>query len=171
MTTWKVARLGKTCARSGRPLPPDAPIVAALFGVAEEVSDDKVRGTGLERKDFLIEGATEDELKKAVEGAYCVWRTKTPSANPAQQHRLDLGLARELLERLRAEGDPTRAPVLWTLAMLLIRKRQLQLVAERGEELELRWPKEETTFRVANVVVPEAEQEGLQQELGRLFAF
>lgn len=180
MSTWKVARLTKTCALSGRPLPPDAPVVAALFGTPEEVSEDKVLGAGLERRDFLVEGNDPAALAEAVEGAYCTWQTRTPPAHPSKARRLDLSFARELLERLRAEGDPARAPVLYTLALLLVRKRQCHLVREHpgggaeggaGGELELRWPKEETTFRVPVVVVTEVEQESLQQELARLFEF
>jgi len=190
MSTWKVARLTKTCALSGRPLPPDAPIVAALFGVPEEVSDDKVLGAGLVRKDFLVEGNDSAALEATLKDAYCQWHTKSPPEHPAKAHRLDLGLARELLERLRAEGDPARAPVIWTLALLLVRKRQLQLVKEHAleaavegapadtdgtppltGELEVRWPKDEATFRIPSVVVTEAEQETLQQELARLFEF
>ena len=169
MSTWKVARLTKTCALSGHPLPPDAPILAALFGAEEEVSDDKVKGTGFVRKDFLVEGADEAALSKAVEGAYCTWRAKTPPASGSKVPRLDLGMARELLERLLAENDPARAPVVWTLSMLLVRKRHLHLVAEKDGALKLRWPKEETPFEVAAIVVSEAEEEALQQELLRLF--
>lgn len=170
MATWKVARPSKTCALTGRPLPPDAAIVAALFGVDEEVSDDRVKGTGLVRKDFLGD-VPEAELLKAVEGAFCTWHTRTPPESPAQATRLDLGLAKELLERLLAENDPQRAPVVLTLALLLVRKRQLSLVQEKDGVLTLRWPKGEGTFTIPSVVIAEAEQEQLQQELGRLFSF
>ena len=77
MSTWKVARVGRTCALSGRPLPPDTPVLAALFGEAEEVSEDKVRGTGLVRKDYLVDEVPAADLARAVEGAYCTWRTRT----------------------------------------------------------------------------------------------
>jgi hypothetical protein len=172
MTTWKVARLTKTCALSGRPLPPDAPIVAALFGLDEEVSDDKVRGAGLVRKDFLVEGNAPDALDAAMKDAFCTWHTKTAPENPGKARRLDMGFAKELFERMRAEGDPTRAPVAWTLAMLLLRKKQIRLIAERDGEMELRWPgDDQPSFRVPVVVVTDAEQEALQQELARLFEF
>ena len=49
MATWKVARSSKVCALSGRPLAPGSHVATALFGVEEEVSDDKVRGTGFVR--------------------------------------------------------------------------------------------------------------------------
>jgi hypothetical protein len=172
MTTWKVARITKACALSGRPLPHDAPIVAALFGVPEEVSEDKVRGSGLVRRDFLVEGNEPAAIDAATKDAFCTWRTRTAPENPAKARRLDLGFAKELFERMRAENDPTRAPVLWTLAMLLVRKKQLRLVSERDGALELRWPGEDQPlFAVASVVVTDAEQEALQQELARLFEF
>ena len=179
MGTWKVARSSKTCALTGRTLPPDAPVVTALFGVDEEVSDDKVRGTGMVRKDFLAD-APAAELEKALEGAYCTWRTRTPPEDGAKAHRLDLGLARELLERLVKEDDPAKGAVVLTLALLLVRKRQLTLVGERqsGEVLEdrstvltLRWPKTEETFEVSAAPIAEAEEAQIQDELGRLFDF
>jgi len=172
MTTWKVARITKACALSGRPLPPDAPIVAALFGVPEEVSDDKVRGAGLVRKDFLLEGADAAALAAATKDAYCTWRMRTPPESPSKSRRLDLGFAKELFERMRAENDAARAPVLWTLSMLLVRKKALRLLAEKDGALELRWPGEDQPpFTIPSVVVTEAEQESLQQEIARLFEF
>ena len=169
MSTWKVARPTKTCALSGRPLPPDAPVVAALFGAEEEVSEDKVRGTGFVRKDFLLEGADEAAIERALAGAYCTWRARTPPASGSKVPRLDLGMARELLERLLVENDPSRSSVAWTLALLLVRKRHLHLVSDKDQVLTLRWPKEEATFRIPSAVVSEAEEESLQQELMRLF--
>lgn len=171
MSTWKVARLGKTCALSGKPLPPDTPVLAALFGEPEEVSEDKLRGTGLLRKDYLVDEVPADDLARAVEGAFCTWRTRTPPENPAHQHRLDLGLARELLERMLASPDPDRAPVQLALALLLVRKRQLHLVSEADGVLTLRWPKGEGTFALPAVTVPEAEEARIQLELQRLFEF
>jgi len=170
VATWKVARPSKTCALTGAPLPADAAIVAALFGLDEEVSDDKVRGTGMVRKDYLADAPAAD-LAKALEGAYCTWRTRTPPEDGSKAHRLDLGLARELLERMVKEDDPTRAPVILTLALLLVRKRQLTLVGEKDAVLRLRWPKTEETFEISSAPIPEAEEAQIQDELGRLFAF
>jgi hypothetical protein len=171
MATWKVARRSKTCALSGRDLPPDTEILAALFGEPEEVSEDRVRGPGLVRKDFLVEGNDPAALAAATASAYSVWRTRTPPADPAAARRLDLGMARDLLERMVAEGDPARAPVMLTLALLLVRKRQARIVEEKDGLLVLQWPKAEGTFRIPSVVVTEAEEAALEQELARLFEF
>ena len=169
MATWKVARSSKVCALSGRPLAPGSHVATALFGVEEEVSDDKVRGTGFVRKDFLVDDADPAALATALEGAYCAWRTRLAPDAGHRAPRLDLGMARDLLERLVAEDDPSRASAAWTLAMLLVRKRQLILLGEKDGALVLRWPRTEATFRVPSTVVAEAEMEQLEQELSRLF--
>ena len=169
MATWKVARSSKVCALTGRPLEPGASVMTALFGVEEEVSDDKVRGAGFVRKDFLVDEAEPAALAAAVADAYCVWRTKLPPDTGPRVPRLDVAMARDLLERIVLENDPARAAAAWTLAMLLVRKRQLALVAEKNGILVLRWPKMETTFEVASVVVPDDEMERLEQDLSRLF--
>jgi hypothetical protein len=170
MAVWKLARVTKVCALTGKPLPPDANVLTALFGAEDDVSEDKVRGTGFVRRDYLVDEVAPEALEAAVRDAFCTWRFRTPPAT-AQPPRLDLGMARSLLERMLAEGDPARAPVVLTLALLLVRKRQLALVAEREGSLVLRWPKTTETFTIAAPVVAEAEVEGLQQELGRLFEF
>jgi hypothetical protein len=170
MAVWKLARSTKTCAITGKPLPPDANVLTALFGAEEDVSEDKVRGTGFVRRDYLVDDVPADALEAAVREAFCTWRSRTPPAS-SKPPRLDLGMARALLERMLAEGDPSRAPVVLTLALLLVRKRQLALVAEREGSLVLRWPKTTETFSIPAPVVGEAEEEGLQQELGRLFEF
>jgi len=169
MATWKVARPAKVCALTGRPLEPGSSVVAALFGADEEVSEDKVKGTGLLRKDFLADGPASEALESALAGAFCTWRTKVPSDTGPRVPRLDLGMARELLERLVRENDPQRAGAAWTLAMLLVRKRRLQLLGEKDGLLTLRWPKADDTFPLPSTVVSEAEIEQLEQELSRLF--
>lgn len=169
MATWKLARPSKVCALTGRPLAPGASVVTALFGVDEEVSEDRVRGAGFTRRDFLADDVPADALAGALADAYCVWRTKVPLDTGPKVMRLDVAMARDLLERIVREDDPSRASAAWTLAMLLVRKRQLTLVADRDGRLVLRWPKSETTFEVPSVVVPEAEMERLEQDLSRLF--
>ena len=53
MAVWKIAKVGRTSAVSGAPLPPDHEVVTALFGEEVETSDDKVKGGGFVRRDFL----------------------------------------------------------------------------------------------------------------------
>jgi hypothetical protein len=162
---WKIAKVGRVSAVTGEAFPADTPVVAALFGEEVEASEDKVRGTGFVRRDFLEAEATPERLA----GAYCVWRTRTAPAVPAHRRPLDLDLAREMLERLLREGDPAKAGVAMALALVLARKRRLTLVEQRETSLLVRWPKEEATIEVPAPVLTEVESESLQQELLRLF--
>lgn len=169
MAVWKIAKVGRVSAVSGTPLPADREVVTALFGEEVETSDDKVKGGGFVRRDFLVEEATPERLA----GAFCTWRTRTPPEKPAHQRPLDLELAREFLERLLHEqADPQgaqRVGVAMALALILVRKRRLTLVEQGDTVLRCRWPKEEAVFEVPAPTLTDAEAEGLQQELLRLF--
>jgi hypothetical protein len=165
MAVWKIARVGRSSAVTGAPFPPDTEIVTALFGEEVETSDDKVRGGGFVRRDFLPEEAQPERLT----GSYCVWRTRTPPEKPAHQKPLDLDLAREFLERLLRENDESRQGVAMALALILVRKRRLALVEQTDDALKVRWPREEAVFAVPAPVLTDAEAEALQQELLRLF--
>jgi hypothetical protein len=162
---WKIAKVGRASSVTGAPFPPDTDVVTALYGEEQEASEDKVRGAGFSRRDFLPAEATPERLA----GAYCVWRTRTPPAVPAARRPLDLDLAREFLERLLREGTEARAGVAMALSLILVRKRRLTLVEQTDDALVVRWPKEEALVRVPAPVLTEAEAESLQQELLRLF--
>lgn len=166
MSVWKVQRLGRVSSLTGEAFPPDTDIVTALFGEEEEVAEDKVRGTGFTRRDFLASEVTDEHLV----GAFCVWQTRTAPADPEEERRMDLGMAREFLTRLLNEGDPERGAVCMTLALLLIRKRKLALLDQSADSLTVRWPRETETFEVPAPDVTEAEAEGLQQDIMKLFA-
>ena len=165
MAVWKVARLGRISSLTGEPFPPDSAVVTALFGDEEESGEDKVRGTGFVRRDYLVEEATEERLA----GAFCVWHTRTASEKPASQRPLDLAMAREFLQRLLDEGSPERAPVGLALALLLMRKRRLRLVRQGDGWLEACWPHEKAVVRIPSPELTEADTEALEQEIQRLF--
>lgn len=165
MAVWKVARLGHVSSLTGASFPPDTAVVTALFGEEEEAGEDKVRGTGFVRRDYLVEEATDERLN----GAFCVWHTRTPPEKPASQRPLDLAMAREFLQRLLDEADPRRAPVGLALALLLMRKRRLRLVRQGDGWLEARWPNEKAVVRIPAPELTEADTEALEQEIQRLF--
>ena len=148
--------VGDPSAEAPAPAPADALADAEAEGV---------RGIGLVRRDFFVHEATPERLA----GAFGVWHTRTPPEKPDAARRLDLDLARQLLERLLEEADAEKAPVCLTLALLLARKRRLHLVEERADVLVARWPKEEATFEVPAPLVAGDDAERLQQDLMRLF--
>lgn len=165
MAVWKVARLARTSSLTGEPFPPDSPVVTVLFGEEEETGEDKVRGTGFVRRDYLEAEATPERLA----GAFCVWRTRTPPQKPASERRLDLDMAREFLLRLLEQAEPARAPVALALALILVRKRRLNLVRQDEGHLRVRWPRQTEVFTVPAPDLTEADTEALEQELRRLF--
>ncbi len=167
MAVWKVQRLGRVSSLTGEPFPPDTEIVTALFGDEEEVGEDRVRGSGFLRKDFLVSEATDEMLA----GSFCRWKTRTAPAKAEEEKRFDLGMAKEFLQRLLAEKRDDRAPVCLTLALLLARKRRLAIEDQDAETLTCRWTGEKATFVVPAPVISEAEAEVLQQDMMRLFGF
>ena len=165
MAVWKLQRLARVSALTGEPFPPDSEVVTALFGDDEETGEDRVKGSGFVRKDFLAEEATDEVLADA----WCVWRTRTAPAKAEGPKRFDLGMAREFLQRLLSEGSEERAAVCLTLALLLARKRRLIITDQGVDTLTARWPREKVTFPIPAPQVSEAEAETLQQDLMRLF--
>jgi hypothetical protein len=167
MAVWKLQRMARVSSLTGEPFPPDTEVVTALFGEDEEPDgrEDAVRGAAFVRRDYLASEATDALLA----GAYCVWRTRTPPERPQEARRLDLDMAQDFLRRLLAEGDPERAAVCLTLALLLARKRRIVVLAQEPDRLRARWPRETEEFDVPAPAVGEADAERLQQELMRLF--
>ncbi len=165
MAVWKLQKLGRVSSATGEPFPPDVEIVTALFGDEEETGEDKVRGAGFLRRDYLAEEATEERL----EGAFCVWRTRTPPAKTEEERRFDLGMAREFLERLLNEKNPEREAVCMTLALLLARKRRLVIVEQAEASIKVRWPRETKLFDIPAPQVTDADAEVLQRDLMKLF--
>jgi hypothetical protein len=165
MAVWKVSRLARVSSLTGEPFPPDTPVVTVLVGEEEDRGDDKVRGVGFTRRDYLAEEVTPELL----EGAFGVWHTRTPPEKPASQRPLDLAMAREFLQRLLDEGDEHRAPVCLALALLLMRKRRLRLVGQGEGWMDVCWPREKVPIRIPAPDLTEADAEALQQELQRLF--
>ena len=165
MAVWKLQRLARASALTGEPFPPDSEIVTALFGEDEEAGEDRVRGSGFVRKDFLEAEATPEVLA----GAFCTWHTRTPAAREDGPKRFDLGMAREFLERLLREEREEHAAVCLTLALLLARKRRLVILDQGAHTLTGQWPRSKDTFEIPAPQVSEAEAETLQHDLMRLF--
>ena len=167
MAVWRIAKLGRVSSLTGGPFPPDRVVVTALFGEEEETGEDKVKGTGFTRRDYLEEEATPERM----DGAFCAWHTRTPPEQPAARRPLDLAMAKEFLQRLLDEGATERAPVCLTLGLLLMRKRRLRLVEQGDGWLSVCWPGEKQPFRLPAPELTEADTEALEQEIQRLFEF
>ena len=128
MAVWKLTRLGAVSSATGKPFDPDVEIVTALFGDEEEQGEDRVRGAGFIRKDFLVAEATEEMLATA----FCTWRTRTPPAKAEPERRFDLGMAREFLERA-VSVSPAKAEAWYNMALTC--RRSMDRICE-GDALE-----------------------------------
>ncbi|MEN8148829.1 MAG: hypothetical protein ABFS86_03340 [Planctomycetota bacterium] len=160
MSDWKIARKGTACAACEKVFVPGETFVSAIW--LDEAAQ-------FFRRD--LHPACFDAVE---EEAYSRWVTAIPLKKD-KKPPLDLGLAKEFLLRLVKEADPERHKVALVLALLLLRKRRLKLVGERGTD----------EGRVMDLVIPaksgdmevplpapdldDSEADEITAELGRLF--
>ena len=160
MSDWKIARKGTACATCGEVFGPGEAFVSAIW-LGEDAQ--------FVRRDLHLAC-----FEAVEEEAYSRWVTAIPEKKE-KKPPLDLGLAKEFLLRLVKEADPEKHKVALVLALLLLRKRRLKLLGERGTD----------DGRVMDLVVPaktgdreiclpapeleDSEAEEITAELGRLF--
>jgi len=111
-TEWRFGRKSPACGACAKPFPHEAPFHSAIW----------LDAGGFRRSDLC------DACFAAVpEPPYSHWRTAIPK--PAAKARaFDLGLAAEFLRRLAGEGDASKAPLAYLLALLLVRKRAVRIL-------------------------------------------
>ena len=111
---WNIRPRGRSCAVCGAAFPPGAECVSALFETLE----------GYERRDYCPacwasrpDGGT----------PFSQWQGAVPPAAPAESkdEPIRSETAEALLRRLVEEDDPANAGVVYILAVMLERKRQL----------------------------------------------
>ena len=160
MSDWKIARKASACGACEKVFETGEAFVSAIW-LGEDAQ--------FVRRDLHVPcfDAVEEE-------AYSRWVTAIPEKKE-KKPPLDLGLAQEFLLRLVKEADPEKRKVALVLALLLLRKRRLKLLGERGTD----------DGRVMDLVVPaktgdlelclpapeleDSEAEEITAELGRLF--
>jgi len=159
VTDYKIRKRDSVCSVSGRPFAPGDVVVSVI---TEE-------GEGFVRRDMH-----EDCFAEREGEAYCFWRSRYPEP-PAPPNRLDYDLAQTFFDRLLKEADPARDGLVFTLALLLSRKRRLKIKETRrlpeGELLRVVVPRAEED-EVLSVRAPrlDAEEvERLQRDLEALF--
>jgi hypothetical protein len=161
MNEYRLTRRARACMGCERTFEEGEAIVSAVFAGDE----------GFSRRDVCescFSGAPE---------AFSHWRSRQP-ADQREAHRLDLDLAREFLCRLVEQADPERRGLVYTLTLLLSRKRRVKIGAGRGtdegEVLSVRIPRADSDDFEVDVAVPElseADVAALQAELAVLFGF
>jgi hypothetical protein len=157
---WKITRKGTACDACEKVFAPGETFVSAIW-----LDQD----AQFERRDLhpaCFEAVPEE--------AYSRWVTAIPEKKE-KKPPLDLGLAKEFLLRLVKEADPEKHKVALVLALLLLRKRRVKLLGERGTD----------EGRVMDLVIPaksgdlevplpapdleDSETDEITAQLGRLF--
>lgn len=161
MAEYKIGKRARVCCVSGEAFEPGDLIVSAIY-----------RGPDgeFERRD--MRAAHFDPATQP----FCHWRSTEPDpTEPA--HRLDYDLALTFFDRLLAEADPARDGLVYTLTLLLSRKRRVKIEESRrlpdGDLLRVRVrrPEEDEEVQVRAPRLSEGDVEGLQAELAKLFDF
>jgi hypothetical protein len=149
---------------------------AKVCGVCEGTFDpgDRIvsavhpEGEGFARRD-VHEGCF-----KGKEEAFSFWYSTLPESSE-QQQKLDLNLARDFLAKLIREADERRAGLVYTLTLLLSRKRRVKILEtkrDRGAEvLSVLMPgdEEDETHTVPVPILDAAEVDRIQAEIELLF--
>lgn len=147
------------CAVTGEELLPAEEVVTALLFV-----DGK-----FERKDLK---ASAFHLLEGPIFSYWKWRRPDGTERGASR-KLDLGFLSDFFKRLDQVQDEHSGRVRWIVALLLLRKRILELVERRvveGRELlVLRFRKGEDLFEVTDPVLTPDNMASIEDDLGRIF--
>lgn len=156
---WRIGRRGGVCSGCAADLRPGAEAVSALYEA----------GPSFERRDWCGP-CFQDAAKRG--SPFSWWSAPVPEPEK-KKAVFDLGVAREFLQRLLRDDDPSRASLRWLLTLMLMRKRAVAVVGtemrDGVEVTTLRVPPSEDLHEVRAVEIDEAEAERLREELGRLF--
>ncbi len=150
------------CAETGESLVPLAVAVATL---CEREEDE-----GFNRLDFSLEaweGGTRPERM------FSHWRYTVPEAGKKPDIQIDDAVLVDLFERLADDERPQRVAFRYILALVLLRKRKLQLLSREenggGEVWNLRFRGTDgAPLQVKNPNIAEEEIQDLSEQLGEI---
>lgn len=162
MNDFRIRKRAPACEACARPFDAGALVVSVIRELGDQ---------GFQRRD-LCEACAEG----GTDGAFSVWRARQPPP-PEDPHRIDFDLALQFLDRLVAEADPAREGLVYTLTLLLARKRRVRIRESRpvkdGEILQVVLPRPEED-EIVTVRAPQLGRDDvdrLQRELAALFGF
>lgn len=151
---YNVKPIGRTCSASGDPLVPGSRCRSVLV----------VENGKLQRLDF-----SEDGWNGAPDNAVAHWISSVPEAKGNQSNPLDPDTLFEHFEQLSESPNEFQEKMRYVIALLLVRKRRLQIDGSRedddGQFLLLSGTRGEGHFEVRDADLTEAEIEQLQIQL------
>jgi hypothetical protein len=162
MTEYRIRKRAPACMVSGRPFESGDVVVSAIYPDPE--SEGFVRRDVLE-SEFVADGS-----------AFSFWKT-VHEEESKEDRRVDLDLALTFLDRLLREADPAREGLVYTLTLLLSRKRRVKIKETRqlpdGELLTVLVPgaEDDQLVQVRAPVLDDEKVASLQSQLAELFDF
>jgi hypothetical protein len=152
MTDFQIKRTGRICHGTQRELIP-----------GEEFYSELVR----EDDEFLRRDYCDDAWRGPAETSIGWWRARVPQADGGRVYWAPREVLLAYFESL--QGDTRQQPVAYVMALLLIRKRILQLVdsqrLEEGEVLEVRNARDDRTCHIPVIDLTPQQVAEIQQEL------
>ncbi len=156
--TYKIGSRSKACGVCEGNFDPGDRIVSAVYA----------EGEGFERRDM------HEDCFQGKESAFSYWYSTLPESDE-QRQKLDMNLARDFLAKLIREGDQRRAGLVYTLTLLLSRRRRVKILEtkrDRGSEVMsvlLPGDEEDETHMVPVPVLDVEEVDRIQAEIEDLF--
>ena len=157
-----VSRPTGVCAATGKPLLEETLAMAALC--------DRETDEGFDRVDYSIEAW---ERGNRPDRLFSHWRYTVPEVGKKPDILIDDTVLVDLFERLSDDERPQRIAFRYILALVLLRKRKLQLVGreeiEGGELWNLRFKGADgDPIQVKNPGIAEEEIQDLSEQLGEI---
>lgn len=160
MTDYQIQASTRRCALSGRELKPGERYFSALID----------EGTSFVRKDYA-----HDAWTGPPEKTFSFWQGKVPATGTPKRPPIDEELLVECLARLEGETEPGKQAFRFVLALLLVRKKRLRLEDAKREDgrevLVLRDGRAGARYQVVDPNLPDAELEGVQDEVFRVLGW
>jgi hypothetical protein len=100
--------------------------------------------------------------------AFAAWKRRIGSPHGLRPPRLELGYLTGLLKRLDGQEGPTAGRLAYVVALLLLRRRVLEPVAESPERLHVRLKKEEREFVIPVPVLDPATVAAMETDIQSL---
>ncbi|MFK7819554.1 MAG: hypothetical protein AB8G99_12620 [Planctomycetaceae bacterium] len=151
---YNIKPLGRTCSRTGEPLAPGSLCYSALV---------------LEQGELVRQDFSEEGWSGPPENALAHWRAATPDAVEEKVNPLDPDVLFEYFERLSEEPNELQEKMRYVLALLLVRKRRLQIEGTRTDDdesyLMFAGVRGEGNFEVRDPDLSDSEIEELQVQL------
>jgi hypothetical protein len=151
---FEIQRCTRHCAASGRELAPGEVFFSVL----------RRQGAELVRSDYAADAWT-----GPPEDCTGWWKSRMPTRETGRPKLAPNDALLQLFQQL--EAVPDKQDMRFVLALLLVRRRVLQVeesAADDANYMALFCPRDESTYRVANLVPDEGRIEQIQAELARV---